>query len=157
MQMPGRAGPARVAVVAAVLVLAGCSEPAATLSIDADDRQLVALGEGLYASHCARCHGVDLGGQPNWRQRRADGRLPAPPHDASGHTWHHPDAMLFGMVKEGFATGAFAPPGYRSDMPAYGEMLDDREIVATLAYIKSTWPAPQRAHQARVSEAAGGG
>ena len=94
-------------------------------------------------------------GQPNWRQRRADGRLPAPPHDASGHTWHHPDAMLFGMVKEGFMTGVHAPAGYLSDMPAYGGLLDDREIAATLAYIKSTWPAEQRRHQAKISRQAG--
>jgi hypothetical protein len=28
-------------------------------------------------------------------QRKPDGKLPAPPHDASGHTWHHADAQLF--------------------------------------------------------------
>ena len=44
-----------------------------------------------------------------WQEpRRADAKLaatlarwqfPAPPHDASGHTWHHPDAMLFKVTK----------------------------------------------------------
>jgi hypothetical protein len=45
--------------------------------------------------------GANLEGQPNWKERQANGRLPAPPHDASGHTWHHPDAQLFGITKQG--------------------------------------------------------
>lgn len=144
--------------VALTLTIGGCGRPTSprSLSIDAGDHALVAVGERLYATHCARCHGADLSGQTNWRQRRPDGRLPAPPHDASGHTWHHPDALLFGMVKEGFMTGVHRAPGYLSDMPAYGEVLDDREIIATLAYIKSTWPAAQRTHQARLSQQAAG-
>jgi len=36
--------------------------------------------------------------------------------------------------------GRTAPPGYESDMPAYGGLLTDEEIVAVIAYIKSTWP-----------------
>ena len=124
--------------------------------IDPDDGTAVAAGEALYATHCAACHGAGLEGQPDWRQRRADGRMPAPPHDASGHTWHHPDEMLFGMVKEGFMTGRYAPPGYQSDMPAYAGVLSDEEILAVLAYIKSTWPERVRAHQARISRSAGG-
>ena len=119
--------------------------------IDPTDAASVARGEGLYREHCASCHVADLAVQPNWRVRGPDGKLPAPPHDTSGHTWHHPDAMLFGMVKEGFQSGRYAPPGYRSDMPGYGDRLTDEEIVAVLAYIKSTWPEAQRAHQAALS------
>ena len=68
---------------------------------DPSDPQLVAHGETLYQQHCASCHGVDLEGQPNWRLRDENGFLPAPPHDASGHTWHHPDQMLFDITKFG--------------------------------------------------------
>jgi mono/diheme cytochrome c family protein len=32
-------------------------------------------------------------------------------------------------------------------MPAYGGVLSEREIEALLAYIKSRWPAEQRAIQ----------
>lgn len=104
-----------------------------------NDPEQVALGRTVYAGHCARCHGADLAGQPNWRERMANGRLPAPPHDASGHTWHHPDAILFALTKHGLQP-PYAPKGYESDMPAFGDRLTDAEIWATLAYIKSTWP-----------------
>src|SRR5690554_1389540 len=107
--------------------------------IDPHDERRVAYGRTLYVSHCAACHGAKLEGQPNWRDRRADGRLPAPPHDESGHTWHHPDTVLFDMTRNGLVAGRTAPEGYVSDMPAYQGILSDAEIIAVLAYIKSTW------------------
>ena len=102
-------------------------------------------GKAVYAAHCAACHGANLEGQPDWRQRRADGKLPAPPHDPSGHTWHHDDETLFRITKHGVA--AFAGAGYATDMPAYDGVLGDEDIRAVLAYIKSTWPEPIRARQ----------
>src|SRR6266478_3546583 len=108
------------------------------LKADPDDIGLVVQGEALYAERCASCHGERLEGQPNWRRRLPSGRLPAPPHDPSGHTWHHPDDILFGMVKHGL--GPYAPAGYQSDMPAFEGILTDQQIWAVLAFIKSEWP-----------------
>ncbi len=118
---------------------------------DATDPDLVALGTGVYAEHCASCHGKNLEGEPNWRQRKADGTLPAPPHDANGHTWHHPDTQLFELTKLGPA--AVAGGGYRSAMVGYADVLEDREIWAVLAYIKSRWPADIRDAQAQRDKA----
>src|SRR3546814_400497 len=86
------------------------------------------------------CHGATLQGQANWRERMPNGKLPAPPHDKTGHTWHHPDAMLVDIVKNGLVPGKTAPAGYVSDMPAYRDILSDQEIIAVLTYIKSSWP-----------------
>jgi mono/diheme cytochrome c family protein len=97
-----------------------------------------AMGRSLYAEHCASCHGANLEGQPNWRKRLPNGRMPAPPHDASGHTWHHPDEALFRVTKEGSA--AVAGGGYESDMPGFGDVMTDDEIRAVLTFIKSIWP-----------------
>lgn len=119
--------------------------------IDASDRALVARGKEVYASQCAACHGAKLEGQPDWRKRLPSGRLPAPPHDESGHTWHHSDALLFDLVKHGLVPGRTAPAGYESDMPAYGQSLPDADIIAVLAYIKSTWPREVREAQERAS------
>lgn len=107
---------------------------------DPGDPRLVARGRAVYDGRCAACHGARLEGQPNWQSRLSDGRMPAPPHDASGHTWHHPDAVLFGITKEGLVPGKYAPPGYQSDMPAFGGVLSDADIAAVLAYVKSRWP-----------------
>ena len=117
-----------------------------------DDAATVALGAEIYAAECAACHGASLEGQPDWRSPGPDGLLPAPPHDATGHTWHHDDATLFTLTKHGLA-GLMddAPP---SGMPAYDGVLTDAEIVAVLSYIKSTWPDDVRARHDAINERA---
>lgn len=114
---------------------------------DPDNAQQVARGAAVYTQYCVACHGKQLEGQPEWRTRLANGRLPAPPHDASGHAWHHPDSVLFGITKFGLVPGKNAPPGYQSDMPAFGAVLPDEDIWAVLAFIKSYWPKDIRAVQ----------
>lgn len=138
-----------VAVIAAVYLGAFRTDPALT-NADASDVQLVALGRNVYKAECASCHGANLEGQPNWRSRLPDGGLPAPPHDETGHTWHHADQLLFEITKHGGAKNA--PPGFVSGMPAFGGKLTDREIWATLTYIKSKWPAQVRQRQAKINE-----
>jgi len=114
-----------------------------------NDQGQLALGGPIYAKRCASCHGADLEGQPNWRERKPDGKLPAPPHDPSGHTWHHPDQVLIGITRDGLKP--YAPPGYQSDMPAFAGVLSDEEIAAVIAYIKSTWPEEIRNRQAAIT------
>lgn len=96
-------------------------------------------GKTLYNNHCASCHGKNLEGQPNWKVRNEQGRLPAPPHDETGHTWHHADQLLFELTKFGMVPPNI-PEGYESDMPAYKDTLTDEQIWAVLSYIKSRWP-----------------
>lgn len=119
------------------------------LSSRSEERDL-ARGAEVYADACASCHGDALEGQPNWRERTAEGRLPAPPHDETGHTWHHADRVLFRIVKEG--TAAVVGGGYESDMPGYADQLSDDEIRDVLAFIKSRWPERERAYQAQVTK-----
>ena len=119
------------------------------LQIDTGDAGLVALGRTVYAAHCAACHGAELEGEPDWRGRREDGSMPAPPHDDSGHTWHHPDGMLFGITRSGGQS--VAPPGYTSGMPGFAGTLSDREIAASLAFIKSRWSPEIRRRQTSIS------
>ena len=112
-------------------------------------------GERLYEQYCATCHGLDLEGQPDWMSALPSGRLPAPPHDASGHTWHHPDRVLVDIIQRG--TAAVVGGGYESDMPAFGNVLSEAETNAVLDYIKSSWPDRERSYQedrTRADEAA---
>ena len=104
-------------------------------------------GASLYADYCASCHGVNLEGQPNWQTRKHDGKLPAPPHDETGHTWHHPDSQLFTITK--FGSEAIIGNGYKSDMIGFGDVLNDEEIWDILTFIKSKWPERERQIQER--------
>ena len=136
---------ATVACVPAAPLVAG-DEPT---KADPDNPSLVARGKGVYEQHCASCHGATLEGQPNWRKRLPSGRMPAPPHDATGHTWHHSDTQLFDMTKIG---PAGLVPGYQSDMPGFKDILTDSEIWAVLSFIESTWPPDIRARQRRMTQ-----
>jgi len=102
------------------------------------DDAVVSRGQRLYMGHCAACHGINLQGAPNWHRRNSAGYLPAPPHDETGHTWHHRDQLLFDLTKYG--PQVVAGSDYKTHMPAYEGMLSDEEIVAVLSFIKSTWP-----------------
>ncbi len=115
-----------------------------------DDLVVVQAGEQVYRVHCAACHGPELEGQPEWRIRDADGFLPAPPHDASGHTWHHADDQLFEITKYGPAV-VIDDATYKTRMPAYRGILSDEDIVAVLSYIKNSWPAEEREWQDQVN------
>jgi mono/diheme cytochrome c family protein len=103
-----------------------------------NDPVYVKMGEKVYLEQCASCHGVNLEGQVGWQDTMVDGMRLAPPHDKSGHTWHHPDEMLFNLTKYGFK--AMINDDYKVSMPVYDGILSDEEIIASLSYIKSTWP-----------------
>lgn len=115
-----------------------------------DNLAIVDQGEVIYQQQCAACHGAELRGQPNWRQRDTNGLLPAPPHDETGHTWHHADDLLFEITKYG-ATRVIDDPSYQSAMPAYENILSDQEIIAVLSFIKSRWPEQERQWQDEVN------
>lgn len=134
----------------ALIALTGCEQQRPS-GPQAVAPQAAASGKTLYMQHCASCHGANLEGQPNWRIRMANGRLPAPPHDQSGHTWHHPDDLLFGIVKFGVVP-PYAPENYQSDMPAFKDKLSDAEIKSILEYIKSTWPKDILAEQQEITK-----
>ncbi len=129
-------------VALVVMMFANPVLQTSTIMLQPGDTRIVERGEQIYAVQCASCHGVDLQGQPDWRTRKADGRLPAPPHDETGHTWHHTDDMIFNSTK--FGPQYVAGPDYQSDMPAYDGVISDDDIVAVLSYIKSRWPAEIR-------------
>lgn len=108
----------------------------------------VASGELLYQQYCASCHGVRGEGQPNWQKPQPDGTYPAPPHDWTGHTWHHSDTQLLKIILDGGAS--VAPPNYKSGMPAFRDQISEAEARAILAYIKGFWKPEQRSYQSQL-------
>lgn len=136
----------RLALAGSLLMLGAL--PAAAR---AEDPEPLEEGRALYLDNCASCHGAELEGQPDWKRRLPSGRMPAPPQDASDHTWHHTDRMLFAIIKRGPA--AVIGQGYESDMPAFEGTLADEQIRMVRDYIKSTWPERERQYQEERSRA----
>lgn len=110
-------------------------------------------GARIYAENCASCHGANGEGQANWKTPDADGTLRAPPHDVTGHTWHHADSMLFDYSKYGGAAWLEKNgiTGVKSGMPAFKDILSDEEIRQVLGFIKSLWPEKPANYQKRLS------
>lgn len=109
------------------------------------DSETVALGREVYRAHCAACHGPEGEGVPGWQTPDELGELPAPPHDSTGHTWKHSDAMLYDIVSEGWRD-----PFNRTErltMPAFGEVLTPHQVRAVITYLKTLWAPRQREFQ----------
>ena len=143
----------RLIIAAIGLVVLTATAAAVYLPQRRGEPQRQASGQQIYATYCAACHGADLEGQANWRVRGQDGLLPAPPHDESGHTWHHPDQQLLRIIEQG--TAALVGGDYKTSMTGFADRLSDDEIAAVLDYIKSRWPEEIRRRQAEITARAG--
>jgi len=125
-----------------LVLLGGCGGSPAAQESQTDPNQL-ATGKRVYDANCAACHGINGEGQPNWKVP-VNGVFPAPPHDGSGHTWHHPDQVLLEVIAKG---GAMP----NSAMPAYADILTEEERAAVLEYIKTFWGKQEIEFQTQVT------
>lgn len=112
--------------------------------VPALDSNLVVAGEEIYQQSCASCHGADLAGQQDWKIPDAEGLRPAPPQDASGHTWHHSDQLILEIISVGLDLGP-------TRMPTFGDQLSEQEIVAVLEFLKASWGPDERAFQWQIT------
>ena len=142
----------RSMILAAAAILTQWPVLADSSLADPDDAEQVTRGTALYADACASCHGAQLEGQGDWRKPNPDGIYPAPPHDADGHTWHHPDSLLFRYTRLGGQEAMKGVAGVKSAMPGFGEELSDQDIWDVLAFIKSHWPERAREYQRAITE-----
>jgi mono/diheme cytochrome c family protein len=83
----------------------------------------VTSGAQIYAENCASCHGPVNGSVT---------LAAAPVHGEAGHTWHHPDRLLFQWILD--------RPPLATVMPAFRGTLTGEQVIEALAYIKSQWP-----------------
>ncbi len=89
----------------------------------------VALGQTIYQSNCAVCHGADGAGY-------AQEAIPAPPLNGTAHSWHHTDSLIASWIRGGIG-----------QMPAVGADWSDDDINAVLSYIKQWWGPEELAMQ----------
>lgn len=143
----------RIALIAGAFLAAGAGTTLLSWRVIAEggaEPRDLARGAEIYAEACAACHGASLEGQSDWRSPGPDGRLPAPPHDETGHTWHHPDGVLMDIIMR--ETAAVVGGGYESNMPGFADSYTEAELRDVLEWIKTQWPERQRTHQAEVTE-----
>lgn len=110
----------------------------------------VTEGRQIYEQYCAACHGWQGEGAADWNKPDEKGEMPPPPHDETGHTWRHSDAMLFRMIAEGWRH-----PFNKTDrltMPAFEDTLTDQEIQSVINYLKTLWTEDQRRYQPNESQ-----
>ncbi len=135
-------------LLAAMLMLAACgdapqsedakpaastpSAPARVIATRWYSEAQVRRGADVFQQNCAVCHGADAEGAEDWQFRGPDGKFPPPPLNGTAHAWHHPLAQLFHMIENGTQ-----PTG---NMPAWGDTLNDDEIIAAIAWFQSKWP-----------------
>lgn len=148
----------RIACLWLVLIISACAESATPLTnpqgtplppIPTLDPKQVSVGKQIYQANCAVCHGANAEGAPNWKTPDAQGNYPAPPHNDTGHTWHHSDRVLYEIIRDGFADPL--RPGSPKRMPPFGDKLTDADIRAVIAYFKSLWSREHRAFQWEVT------
>ena len=95
--------------------------------------ELAAAGAGVFAGHCAECHGDAAQGiAAYWRERLPDGSFPPPPLNGTAHAWHHPLSVLLQVIDGGgVALGG--------QMPAFGDVLAEEEKLAAVAWFQDFW------------------
>ena len=137
-------------IIATVVVVACANQPTTPAGtplppLPTLDAAQIQIGKQIYQTNCATCHGVNAEGAPNWATPGPDGLYPAPPHDNSGHTWHHSDRVLYETIANGM--GDPLRPGSPLRMPAWGGKLNDTEIHVVITYFKSRWSDENRRWQ----------
>lgn len=140
-------------IVAALLAIAvGLGTNVARAADGTARDQRIAAGHSIYERACASCHGAHAEGAPHWNEPDANGEMPPPPHDASGHTWKHSDAMLFRLVQQGWRDPFNKTQ--RLTMPAFKGQLSREQTIAVIDYLKTLWKPEQRQFQSEESRKA---
>ena len=137
----------------AFLFLAACaSEPplvnqynTAVPPLPTLDASQIARGKQIYQQYCASCHGANAEGAANWKTPDDNLNFPPPPHNDDGHTWHHPDRVIYEAIRDGIRDTL--RPNQPIRMQPFGDKLSDADIRALLAYFKSLWTREHREFQ----------
>jgi cytochrome c len=156
-------------VIGGLMLLAACTSqsgaPVAQQNADATPRtepvpreavptidpasERLAAGQRNYNTYCAHCHGYAGEGQhpATIEQTQTYGYNLVPAHDESGHTWQHPDQLLFEVTKYGIRN-----PLNLYRMTPFGSQLSDDDIFGVIDYMKTFWTDEQREYQQQLTD-----
>jgi len=95
------------------------------------DGKAVIAGKVLYEKYCQVCHQKDgVGAYPIPWGFRDPNYIPAMPLNETSHAWHHSDEQLVYTILNGIK---------ERNMPAWRDVLSEKEATEIVAYIKSLW------------------
>ncbi len=132
-----------------LLALAGCARtvpPAASSSAESaavsapepasvprvENAAQISRGAQLFSQNCAKCHGAQAEGGPDWENLDAVGMQRAPPLNGGGHIWHHPVPIMRQVIKEGTLDRGGA-------MPPHEGVLTDQQVDDIIAWYLHLW------------------
>lgn len=97
--------------------------------------QQLELGQQVFLTHCAQCHGDSAQGlHEDWKAKLPDGSFPPPPLNGTAHAWHHPLPVLVDVINDGgVALGG--------NMPGFQTVLTEQEKLAVIAFFQNYWTA----------------
>ena len=129
------------------LSLSDTVKPEDVPTIDPKNEKLY-LAQQNYNKLCAHCHGWAGDGQPHVTIENAQkqGYHTVPRHDSEGHTWQHPDQILFEVIKYGVQAPTNLYP-----MSPFDEHFTDDAIFGLIEYLKQWWTEEQRQHQSNLT------
>ena len=116
------------AIICAIFMLNGNAK--------ANEMKKAQSGAELFKKHCAPCHGDDAKGQdPSQPSGGFDANMQriAPALNGTGHSWHHPPALIYEYIEKGSIDKT-------SPMPSFGSVLKGHDIKAIVVYMNSLWP-----------------
>ena len=92
----------------------------------------VKQGQHLFQKKCAKCHGVNAEGEPDWRQTDENGEYPPPPLNGLAYARHHTLDQLRQQIQVGSGMA-------KGEMPAFINKISTTDIDAVIAFFQSKW------------------
>ncbi len=94
----------------------------------------IARGAAVFQQRCAECHGPGGQGHPDWRPKRDDKLVVAPPLNGSGPAARRKKAELKKIITEGVSLGGIPV------MPKWNGRLNESDIDDVITWFQALWP-----------------
>ena len=88
-------------------------------------------GASLFQGHCARCHGPEAQGHPDWQNPQV---VAAPPLNGTGNDWKRRKQDMIVVIKNGAKRGGIPV------MPGWDGRLSENDIDAIINWYQALWP-----------------
>ncbi len=117
-------------IFVAIILIITSSVFGQTVRWYSDDQ--VNQGQQLFKHKCAKCHGVNAEGEPDWRETDDKGEYPPPPLNGQAYARQH----TLDQLRQQIQVGSNIVDG---EMPSFKNKLSATDIDAVIAFFQSKW------------------